>query len=160
MPPRIQQTVKVVVGAQPEKKKRRRRRAAPKKKVGPTYIERFIAHPGFAASQIITTPVSIKPSTFEVSALQEYQIQKQRERAGGMQTSVERMKQLTGPAFDEDVIARTPKKPKVRQPTPAQAERAQAIAAFKEAFPNTPLPEGKKGTAQKLREAIAKKQDE
>jgi hypothetical protein len=168
----VKQSVKVVVNAAPEKKKRARRRAKPKVVVQ----ERFIASPGFLASQVVASGTNYSafvPEPFTASTISEMQIKKQAAQGTGLTTSLQNLRQLADPKFDEPVVSRTvkiseeplqpedfplamssPKVPRIKQASDVVSDKQRAIEEWKATFPNRPVPKNR--SAQKLREDIQK----
>ena len=168
----VKQSVKVVVNAAPEKKKRARRRAEPKVIVQ----ERYISHPGFLASQVVASGTNYSafvPEPFTASTISEMQIKKQAAQGTGLTTSLQHLRQLAGPKFDEPVVSRTVKiseeplreadfplatsqlkAPQIKQSSDVVADKNRAIEEYKAYFPEREVP--KHRSAKKLREDIQK----
>lgn len=170
MPPKKQpsvvQSVKVVVQAPAEKKPRRRRRRAVKKQM-PRIIERFVQ----AAIPSIQPIEALNPSV-----IAQAEINKRAQFGGGVATTIPRLQELVGPAYNQDVLPVTPrfpiqpipfpalpqppKPPRVRQPREDTSAKKQAIAAHIAAFGEGKSQEWYRNkSAEKLREMVAQKQE-
>jgi len=160
----VKQSVRVVVQQAPTEKKRRRARA----KAPQQQVERYIAHPGFAASQIISSPSFFNHGPFDVSVLAQAQLNQMEKRGGGLDTSVQHIKELAGPKFEQSLLPDTPrvhnipilpfpelsappKEPRARQPTEASAAKARLRDDYQAKY-NKPPP--KSWSAEKIRQML------